>query len=159
MSGRLVAVLGYSGRREQELHPVCAARLARAAGEAGPTDAVLFSGRARGRRRMSEAELMERAWRGAPATILLDPAARSTYANAVAVARSARTLGVGEVVLVTSGWHGRRAAALVRAALRGDGGTVSVAATDERGSLGHRCRELLCWPLVPFQAALAARQR
>lgn len=151
--GRLVAVLGYSSRRGSDLHPVCAARLAHAAGEARPTDVVLLSGWS------PETELMAGAWRGASAEMLLDSSARSTYDNAVAIARSARELGVGEIVLVTSGWHGRRAAALVRAAARGFEGHVHLVATDERGSLGHRCRELLCWTLVPLQSALAARQR
>lgn len=150
---RLVAVFGCSSWRGSELHPACALRLAYAAAEATPADAVLFSGRS------VETDLMAGAWRGVSERILLDPHARSTYANALAVARSARELGVREIVLVTSGWHGRRAEALVRAALRGFDCRVRVATTDERGSLAHRCRELLCWTLVPFQAALAARQR
>ena len=102
---------------------------------------------------------MAGAWRGASERILLDPHARSTYDNAVALARSARELGVREIVLVTSGWHGRRAGALVRAALRGFEGRLHVTTTDERGSRAHRCRELLCWALVPLQAAMAARRR
>ena len=152
--GRLVAVLGYSSRHGRELHPVCAARLAHAAGEARPTDAVLLSGWSRRRARASEAELMARAWRGSAASLHLDSAASTTYGNAVAVARSARSLGPEEIVLVTSGWHGRRAATLVRAALRDSTPTVIVAATDERGSLARRCRELLCWTVVPVQVAL-----
>ena len=113
MNARLVAVFGCSSWRGNELHPACALRLAYAAAEATPADAVLFSGRS------VETELMARAWSGDPARVLLDPHARSTYDNAVAIARSARELGVREIVLVTSGWHGRRAEALVRAALRG----------------------------------------
>ncbi len=101
---------------------------------------------------------MVQAWRGVSERILLDPHAGSTYDNAVAIARSARELGVREIVLVTSGWHGRRAEALVRAALHGFEGHLHVVATDERGTLAHRCRELLCWTLVPLQAALAARR-
>ncbi len=150
---RLVAVFGCSSWRGSELHPACALRLAYAAAEATPVDAVLFSGRP------VETELMAGAWRGVSARILLDPHARSTYDNAVALARSARELGVREIVLVTSGWHGGRAEALVRAALRGFEGRLHVATTDERGSLAHRCRELLCWTLVPLQSAFAARRR
>jgi uncharacterized SAM-binding protein YcdF (DUF218 family) len=149
---RLVAVVGCSSWRGSELHPACALRLAHAAAEATSADAVLFSGRS------VETELMARAWRGVSERILLDPHARSTYDNAVAIARSAHELGVREIVLVTSGWHGRRAETLLRAALRGFEGHVRVAMTEERGSLRHRCRELLCWTLVPLQAALAARR-
>jgi hypothetical protein len=150
---RLVAVFGCSSWRGSDLHPACALRLAYAAAEASPCDAVLFSGRS------VETELMAAAWRGVSERILLDPHARSTYENALAVARSARELGVREIVLVTSGWHGGRAEALVRAALRGFEGRLHVNVTDERGSLAHRCRELLCWTLVPVQAAFAARRR
>ena len=158
-SGRLVAVLGYSSRRGSELHPVCAARLVHAAGEARPTDAVLLSGWARRRARASEAELMARAWQGNAASLHLDSAASTTYGNAVAVARWARSLEHEQIVLVTSGWHGRRAATLVRAALRGSAPTLVVAATDERGSLARRCRELLSWAVVPAQIALATLRR
>jgi uncharacterized SAM-binding protein YcdF (DUF218 family) len=156
---RLVAVLGYSTGSGRELHPVCAARLSRAAEEATPDDAVLLSGWARGRRTAAEAELMARAWNGRTRRLLLDRGARSTYGNARAIARAAREIGATEVVVVTSGWHGRRAARLVRAALHERESRVTLVATDERGSLGHRARELLCWTLVPAQATLAARRR
>src|SRR4029450_7081314 len=59
-------------------------------------------------------------------------------------------------VLVTSGWHAGRAAALLRGALRGSGSTVELATTDETPSLRARFRELVCWALVPL-AAVAAR--
>jgi len=156
---RLVAVLGYSRRRGHELHAVTEARLARAAMETTPTDAVLLTGWARGRGTASEAELMASAWRGEAARVLLDRNARSTYGNAIATAAAARALPVGEIVLVTSGWHGRRAAILLRAALRGGGHRVTLAATDERGAITTRLREVACWALVPFQAASAARRR
>ena len=157
---RLVAVLGYSeGSTNGRLHPICAARLARAAEEVEPGDAVILSGWARRRRPASEAEFMARAWAPPVRRLVLDRTARSTLGNAIGVARAARALGVGEVVVVTSGWHGRRASALVGAALRPAGPRVVLAATDERGSLGARLRELVCWTLVPAQAALAARKR
>ena len=156
---RLVAVLGYSTGSGDELHPVCAARLARAAEEAAPEDAVLLSGWARRRRTVAEAELMARAWNGRTSRLLLDQGARSTYGNARAIARAASEVGVSEIVVVTSGWHGRRAARLVRAALPEPAPRVSLVATDERGSLAHRARELACWTLVPIQATLAARRR
>ena len=154
---RLVAVFGYSARRTPELHPICAARLARAVSETRPGDALLLSGWARRRSRAGEAELMRRAWQGAAGRVVLDRSARSTYGNAVGAAALARTLGVTEVVLVTSGWHGRRASSLLRAALRGSGRRVTVAATSERGPIRTRLRELGCWPIVPLLAVLAAR--
>lgn len=155
---RLVAVLGYSGGRNATLHAVCAARVARAVEETRPGDAVLLSGWAR-RRGASEAELMADAWSGCATRVLLDRKARTTYGNAVGVATTARRLGRSEVVVVTSRWHGRRASALVRAALRGTGHAVTLAPTDEPGTVAARLRELACWPFVPFQIALAGRRR
>jgi hypothetical protein len=149
---RLVAVLGYSGRSVWALHPICSSRLARALEEAEPHDAVLLCG-------WAEAKGMARSWSGPSARVSLDVRSRTTLGNAVAVARAARRLGAGEVIVVTSGWHGRRAGALVRAALRGTGATVRVAPAPGRGPLGARIRELACWLLVPLQAGLAARGR
>jgi len=96
---------------------------------------------------------------GRSAVVFLDRSARSTYGNAVGTAAAARALGVRDVVLVTSGWHGRRASALLRAALRRTGHRVILAATDEHGTSGARLRELACWTLVPVQAAFAAARR
>jgi uncharacterized SAM-binding protein YcdF (DUF218 family) len=153
---RLVAVLGYSnGDAGSELHPVCATRLARAAEEVKDGDAVLFSGWQR-RGRASEADLMARGWTGRAAQVLLDTGARSTYGNVLGAAAAAKEISAREVVLVTSRWHGRRAATLMRAASRH---RVVVAATDERGTAGARLRELACWLLVPVQVALARRTR
>lgn len=154
---RLVAVLGYSDGSGPGLHPVCAARLERAASLVEPDDVVLFSGWARRGATAPEAELMSRAWPGPVRRIVLDRGARSTTGNAIGIACAARTLGVEEVVVVTSSWHGRRAHALVRAALAGTGTRVRVATTSERPSSAARARELACWSLVPVLAAVAAR--
>jgi uncharacterized SAM-binding protein YcdF (DUF218 family) len=159
VSRRLVAVFGYSDRSTDALHPICAARVVRAMDEATADDVVLLSGWARWRRPASEAELMARAWKGRAARLVLDHGARTTYGNARGTAQTARELDVGEIVLVTSGWHRARAAALLRATLRGLDATVTVAATDERGTLRARARELVCWPLVPLLATVAARNR
>jgi len=154
-STRLIAVLGYSsGRGGEELHRVCAARLARAEAEAQPGDTVLLSGWRRRRRRASEAELMAGMWDGDNQQVLVDDASRTTYGNVRAAADAARKLGVGEIVLVTSGWHGRRASTLLEAA---HGDRVVLAATDERGTAVARARELVCWLFVPVQVALARR--
>lgn len=155
---RLVAVLGYSNGRAG-LHPVCSARLARAAEVATADDVVLLSGWARRPWHASEAELMARAWTGAASAVLLDGNARSTLGNVVGAVKAALALECREVVLVTSGWHARRTAALVRAAVRGTEVRVEIAPTRERGSVGSRLRELACFALVPVQAALAARRR
>ena len=101
---RLVAVLGYSGRRKRELHAICEARVRHA--ETLEADAVLLSG---------EAELMQGAWRGGD--VVLDTRARNTRENARGVAEAARRLEADEVVVVTSAWHAFRARALVRAAI------------------------------------------
>lgn len=152
---RLVAVLGYSNARDRDLHEICATRLRRAEREAREDDVVLLSGWARGPRGASEAELMARSWGGFSSRIVLDRDARSTLGNVVAAATTARTLAAREVVLVTSSWHGRRAAALLRAALHGSSSTVTLALTDEPASFRERIREAVCWVLVPLQGTLA----
>lgn len=156
---RLVAVLGYSDGTTSELHPVCGARLTRAAAEAGAADAVLFTGWARGARSTSEADLMAAGWTGVARTRLVDRGARTTLGNALAIARAARQLGADEVVLVTSRWHARRATALVWAALRGSGVAVRVAAVDEPVPADRRLREAASWLVVPILAVVAARTR
>lgn len=154
---RLIAVLGYSDRHGgNELHHVCANRLARAGEEALPDDTVFLSGWRRPRRSVSEAELMARMWNGDTRQVLVDDASRTTYGNVRAAAAAARRLGTREVVLVTSGWHSRRASVLLEAAY---GDRVSLAATGERGTRFARARELVCWLVVPMQVALARRSR
>lgn len=158
---RLVAVLGYSDSTTADLHPIGAARLARAAAEAGPDDVVLFSGWARRSGSAPEADLMARVWSTPARAHLVDRRARTTLGNAIGVARAARRLDADEVVLVTSRWHARRAAALVRAAIRGSGSgaTLRVAATDERVTPRRKVREVASWTVVPVLALVAARSR
>jgi uncharacterized SAM-binding protein YcdF (DUF218 family) len=156
---RLVAVLGYSDGRSTALHPVCRARVARAADEVQPDDVVLFSGFARDGCDASEADLMAASWSASSLACLVDREARTTLGNALAVARATRRLDVDEVVLVTSRWHARRAAVLARAALLGSGATVRVAAADEPSSAPRRLREAASWLVVPVLAAIAARTR
>lgn len=151
--GRVVAVLGFSGRGGGGLHPVCAARVERAGELATAEDIVLLSGWARAAAGVSEAELMRRAWRGTAARVLLDDGARHTAENAVHAARVAREVGAGEVLVVTSRWHAPRAAAFFRWYLRGSGVEVRVASA--RGPLAPLplAREAAVWPLVPAQIA------
>lgn len=155
MKGRVVAVLGYGGGGEA-LHPVCAARLRRAADVAGPDDVVVLSGWAR-RGGASESSAMHRAWRGSSARLVADPFARSTLDNVLRATTLAREVGARELVVVTSGWHARRARALARRAVRGTGLSVTVVATRERGAVRDRVRELACWAALPAQ--VAARRR
>ena len=158
---RLVAVLGYSDSTTADLHPVGAARLARAASEVGSDDVVLFSGFARRSAPTPEADLMARMWTEPARARLVDRRARTTLGNALGVARAARRLDADEVVLVTSPWHARRATALVRAALRGSGSTarLRVVATDERVTPRRGAREAAAWAVVPVLALVAARSR
>lgn len=153
-TSRLLTVLGYSNGRTQELHEICAARLRRAEQEAREEDVVLMSGWARRNRGVSEAELMARSWSGRASRVFVDRTARTTLGNVVGAAAAARRLSACEVVLVTSSWHGPRAAALLRAALAGTSSSVSLALTDERAPLGGRLREAVCWLAVPVQRAL-----
>jgi uncharacterized SAM-binding protein YcdF (DUF218 family) len=158
---RLVAVLGYSDSTTDGLHPVGAARLARAVAETGPDDVVLFSGWARRSASTPEADLMARMWRTPARARLVDRRARTTLGNAIGVARAARRLDADEVVLVTSRWHAQRAAALVRAALRGSGARAAlrVVATDEPVTSRRGLREAASWTVIPVLALVAARSR
>lgn len=155
---RVVAVLGFSDGTTTALHPVCAARLARAAQDARSDDVVLFSGWARGRAPTTEADLMARAWSAPVRARIVDRRARTTLGNALGVARLARRIGADEILLVTSGWHGRRASALLRAALGRSGTTIQLVTCPEDATPQRRLRELASWTLVPL-LALAARTR
>jgi uncharacterized SAM-binding protein YcdF (DUF218 family) len=135
---RLVAVLGYSGRRADGLHTLCAARVRHAGELVRESDAVLLSG---------EAELMRGAWNGRE--VLLDPGARNTRQNAAGVAAAARRVGADEVVVVTSSWHAYRARKLVRAALPPDV-IVSSSSPPGRGPVKLLARELACLAALPL---------
>jgi uncharacterized SAM-binding protein YcdF (DUF218 family) len=157
---RIVAVLGYSRRRADRLHPIGAARLERAAQEADGAHAVVLSGWARRRGGRSEAELMLEAWSRSPGghLVVSDSLARTTAENAVHVAALARRLEAEEVVVVTSRWHAARTRAFFRRLLRGSDVQVRIVYPDERRSMLFAARELVRWPLVPLQAR-RARQR
>jgi hypothetical protein len=155
---RLVAVLGYSNGGAP-LHPICAARLRRAEAEVRQGDVVLFSGWARRRNGRSEAALMSEAWKGSPVELVVAGDARTTFGNARAAVDAARRFGAEEIVLVTSGWHARRAAALFRAALGGTEIRLALAPAEDAGSRRARMRELVCWLLVPGQARVLGRRR
>jgi uncharacterized SAM-binding protein YcdF (DUF218 family) len=152
---RLVALLGYSDASTADLHPVCNARVARAAAEARPDDVVLFSGWARGRTASAEADLMAACWTTPAREQIVDREARTTLGNVVAIARAARRLDADEVVLVTSSWHARRACVLARAALLGSTTTLRVVTADDRPSPARRVREAASWLVVPVLAVAA----
>jgi uncharacterized SAM-binding protein YcdF (DUF218 family) len=144
---RLVAVLGYSSRRTQGLHELCAERLRHAERIAADSDAVLLSGWGR-RGAVAEAELMRAAWGGRSVPVIADTTARNTRENALSVAETARRLAATEVTVVTSRWHAPRARALVRAAL-------PEAPVDTSSPAGWRpfavvARELGCLLALPY---------
>ena len=140
---RLVAVLGYSAGRKAGLHAICARRLAHAEKLVGESGVVVLSG---------EAELMRDAWKGPAVELVSDPRARNTAGNAAGVAAVARELGASEVVIVTSRWHARRAALLLRAALRGSGIDVTTSSPPEPPGARLFLRELACLAAAPWQA-------
>jgi DUF218 domain len=150
-TSRLVAVLGYSGRRADDLHPLCLLRLRHAEHLADGATAVVLSGWSRRSSSNGEAELMRAAWRGPAVPLVCDTTARNTVENAAGVASAARRYAADEVIVVTSEWHAPRAGALVRAALRGSG--VSVRTSSPRGHLrpGLFLRELACLAALPYQ--------
>jgi uncharacterized SAM-binding protein YcdF (DUF218 family) len=135
---RLVAVLGYSGRRKRELHDICEARVRHA--ETIDADAFLLSG---------EAELMQGAWRGGE--VVLDTRARNTRENARGVAEAARRLEADEVVVVTSSWHALRARTLVRAAIGNPAVTVTSSSPPGPRPVRLFARELVCLAALPLQ--------
>jgi uncharacterized SAM-binding protein YcdF (DUF218 family) len=102
---------------------------------------------------------MAAAFAGKARTRLVDRGARTTLGNAIAVARAARLTSAEEVVVVTTGWHARRARALVRAALVGQGTRLRIAAVHAPHAPARRLREAAAWLLVPVFALVAARTR
>jgi uncharacterized SAM-binding protein YcdF (DUF218 family) len=155
---RVIVVLGYSSRAGAGLHPVCAARLARAAAVSTADDVVVLSGWARMPGAHAEAELMRAAWRGTAREVVVDPDARTTVENIANALNDVQRVGAREVVVVTSSWHGRRAAAAMRWLLRRTG--IAVRVVSPRGrSTRAALRELALWPLLPFQLWWTGRGR
>jgi uncharacterized SAM-binding protein YcdF (DUF218 family) len=150
MSVRLVAVLGYSARRSDGLHAVCAARLRHAEQLAAGADTVLLSGWARRRNGAGEAELMRSAWKGAEVRLISETTARNTRENAARVAETARRLGASEIVVVTSRWHAFRAQTLVRAALQQPSVSVRSSSPPGRKPAALLARELVCLAALPY---------
>ncbi|MCZ7588439.1 MAG: YdcF family protein [Gaiella sp.] len=152
-AGRVVVVLGYSsgGRGRGELHPVCAARLERAAEIAATDDLVVLSGWARTPEAHSEAELMRAAWRGTAREVIVDPDARTTVENMANALNDVLRVGAREVVVVTSSWHAPRAKAALRWLLRHTGIRVSSASPRTAPSWRASLRELPLWLLLPAQ--------
>jgi DUF218 domain len=155
---RVVVVLGYSNRAPAGLHDVCAARLARAAEVTTPADVVVLSGWARTPGSPPEAELMRAAWHGVAGEVVVDPDARSTVENLANALDDVRRVDATEVLIVTSSWHARRAKAAMRWLVRGTGIDVRSVSPPEwmaRAAL----RELVLWPLLPFQLRRAVNGR
>jgi len=154
---RVVVVLGYSNGSGAELHPVCAARLARAAELTTADDVVVLSGWARVPHGVSEAELMRAAWRGAAREVVVDPDARTTVENMANALNDVLRVGAREVVVVTSSWHGPRAKVALRWLLLHTGVRVRSASPPGR-SRRAAMRELALWALLPFQLWAVGRK-
>jgi uncharacterized SAM-binding protein YcdF (DUF218 family) len=148
---RLVVVLGYSDGRNAELHPICAARLGRAARLAQHADAVVLTGWARRTGSVPEAELMRAAWPGPERPFIVDTEARITAENATYVAGLVDELGAEEIVVVTSWWHRLRAALLFRILLGDRRVRVAVVGVERPWNVRLLLREVACFALVPFQ--------
>jgi uncharacterized SAM-binding protein YcdF (DUF218 family) len=102
---------------------------------------------------------MAQSWQAPIRARIADRSARTTLGNAIGVGRAARRVDADQVVLVTSSWHSKRAAVLVRASLLGSGAELRLATTAESVSPRHGLRELVAWTLVPVLALIAARTR
>jgi len=154
---RVIVVLGYSDGGVGELHPICAARLERAAEIATDEDVVVLSGWARVPGTHPEAELMRAAWRGAAREVVVDPDARTTAENMANALNDILRVGGREVVVVTSSWHAARAKAALRWLLRHTG--IKVRSTAPPGNSRRAAmRELMLWPLLPFQLWAVSRK-
>jgi DUF218 domain len=153
-----VAVLGYSPRRADGLHPVCAERLAHAHDLSHGALAVVLSGYARRPHSPSEAELMRDAWGGLDVDVVCDLDARSTAENVVNVVAAARRLDADELVVVTSRWHRPRVRLFLWAATLGNDLRLSVEAPRARLPLSLVARELGCLALLPLEL-LRTRRR
>ena len=157
MTTRVVVVLGYSDGGRGELHPVCAARLEKAAELATPDDVVVLSGHARVHGTEPEAALMRAVWRGVAKEVVVDPDARTTVENMANAVNDVLRVGAREVVVVTSGWHALRATTALRWLLRYTGVKVRSASPPGR-SVSAALREVSVWPLLPFQLWVAGRK-
>jgi uncharacterized SAM-binding protein YcdF (DUF218 family) len=102
---------------------------------------------------------MRAAWRGPTVALHSDPAARTTVANAAAVAEHAVAVGATEIVVVTSSWHAPRAAVLVRAALSSGPARVRTVSARHRPSPAQVLREAACWVALPLQLLAVRRAR
>ena len=151
-----MVVLGYSDGGRGELHPVCAARLARAAEVTTPDDVVVLSGWARVPDTHTEAELMRAAWRG-EAREVSSTRARTTVDNMANALNDVLRVGAREVLVVTSSWHAPRAKAALRWLLRSTGIRVR---PNRRPAVRRSAalRELPLWLLLPLQLWVAGRK-
>jgi uncharacterized SAM-binding protein YcdF (DUF218 family) len=158
-AARVIVVLGFSDGGRGAIHPVCAARVARAAEIATGDDVVVLSGWARVPGTRPEAELMAAAWSGTAREVVVDPDARTTVGNAWNALNDVTRVGAREVVVVTSRWHAPRARAAFRLLLRGRDVRVLAAFPPEQPSLRALLRELALWLLLPAQVWEARRGR
>jgi uncharacterized SAM-binding protein YcdF (DUF218 family) len=150
-AARVIVVLGYSDGGAGTIHPICAARVARAAEIATRNDVVVLSGWARLPGTRSEAHLMEAAWDGTAREVIVDPDAQTTVGNARNALNDIRRAGAPEVVVVTSRWHAARAKAAFRLLLRGTHVRVRAACPAEPFAPRPLLRELPLWLLLPAQ--------
>jgi uncharacterized SAM-binding protein YcdF (DUF218 family) len=155
---RVIVVLGYSDGGRGTIHSVCAARVKRAGEISTANDVVVLSGWARVAGTRSEAHLMEAAWTGAAAELVVDPDARTTVGNARNALDDIRRVGAQEVVVVTSRWHAARARAAFRLLLWRHRVAVRTASPAEPFDLRAAVRELLLWLLLPAQAWHSCRR-
>jgi uncharacterized SAM-binding protein YcdF (DUF218 family) len=154
---RVIVVLGYSDGGRGVLHPVGAARLARAAEISSVDDVVVLSGWARVAGTQSEAQLMAGAWRGAAHELVVDPDARTTVGNAMNARDDIVRTGAREVIVVTSRWHAHRAKAAFRLLLWRRSVRVETAFPPEQRNAVAMLRELPLWLLLPAQLWHARR--
>ena len=154
---RVIVVLGYSDGGRDEIHPICAARVARAAEISTGADVVVLSGWARVPGTTSEARLMARAWTGRAAEVVVDPDARTTMGNATNALNDVQRVRAREVIVVTSHWHARRARAAFRLLLWRQPVRVRATFPPEPPRLGAMLRELPLWVLLPVQLWHARR--
>ena len=147
---RVVVVLGYSDGGRDALHPVCAARLARAAEISTEEDVVVLSGWARVPGTRSEAELMAAAWTGGAASSWSTPMRGRRSGNAVnALERHPprrRTRGRRRHLTLARAAGAGRVPALAVEAARARPGGVPARAAEPRARRCASCRSGPCCP-------------
>lgn len=122
---------------------------------ASARDVVVLTGWARRPHRASEAALMADLWDVEVRRMIVDHDATTTVGNALQALETVEREQPGEVIIVTSHWHARRARAAFRQILGGV--PLSSSSPAEAVPVVRAASELPRWLLLPAQVGRARR--